>query len=55
MNTSKSKKRGTLSISREAKVMLDSIKHPGQSYSGLIEEIVSFWKKEKRIDVERDK
>ncbi len=37
----KDKKRLSLSISREAKAMLDSVKHTGQSYNGLL---VTFWK-----------
>ena len=40
------KKRVTLSISRETKVMLDSVKHPGQSYNGLLQELVTSWKKQ---------
>lgn len=43
----KKKKRVTLSISREAKLMLDSVKHPGQSYNGLMKELVTFWKKQR--------
>jgi predicted CopG family antitoxin len=42
----KSKKRVTVSISRETKEVLDSIKHTGQSYDGLIRELVLFRKKE---------
>ncbi len=49
---SKSRKRVSLSISRETKAMLDSIKHTGQSYNGLIQDLVSFWKKAKGIAVE---
>ena len=40
------KKRVTLSISRETKAMLDSVKHPGQSYNGLLQELVTSWKKQ---------
>ena len=40
------KKRVTLSISRETKALLDSVKHPGQSYNGLLEELVTSWKKQ---------
>jgi hypothetical protein len=42
----KSKKRVTVSISGETKEFLDSIKHTGQSYNGLIQELVRFWKKQ---------
>lgn len=41
----KSKKRVTVSISRETKEFLDSIKHTGQSYEGLIRDLVMCWKK----------
>jgi hypothetical protein len=43
-NTGKTRKQTTLSISRETKASLDSLKHPGQSYNGLIGELVKFWK-----------
>jgi hypothetical protein len=41
----KSKKRVTVSISRETKEVLDSVKHTGQSYEGLIRDLVVCWKK----------
>jgi len=40
------KKRASLSISKETKGMLDSIKHTGQSYEGLIQELIKLWGKE---------
>ena len=40
------KKRKSIGISQQTKDVLDSIKHPGQSYEGLIQELVRFWKKE---------
>jgi len=43
----KDKKRVSLSISRETKAMLDSVKHPGQSYNGLLQELVTSWKKQR--------
>lgn len=43
----KEKKRVTLSISRETKAVLDSVKHPGQSYNGLLQELVTSWKKQR--------
>jgi predicted CopG family antitoxin len=40
-------KRTTISISQQIKSDLDSLKHPGQSYNGLIQELVKFWKQKK--------
>ncbi len=40
------KKRASLSILKETKGMLDSIKHIGQSYEGLIQELIKLWEKE---------
>ena len=53
-------KRSSISISQRAKGALDSIKHEGQSYNGLIQELVKFWKEEKitlgkNKDVERSR
>jgi len=45
VKATKSKKRVTVSISRETKDFLDSIKHTGQSYEGLIRDLVMCWKK----------
>lgn len=39
-------KRTTVMIHRQTKAVLDSIRHPGQSYEGVIEELIKFWKKE---------
>ena len=39
----------SLSISRETKAMLDSVKHPGQSYNGLLQELVTSWKKQAEV------
>jgi len=36
--------RTTINISRELKAELDSMKHPGQSYNGIIWELIRFWK-----------
>jgi hypothetical protein len=41
----KGKKRVSLSISSETKAMLDSVRHPGQSYNGLLRELVASSKK----------
>ena len=46
----KKKNRASLSISKETKALLDSIKHTGQSYNGLIQELVEVWKKEHRVE-----
>jgi len=46
----KKKSRASLSISKETKGLLDSIKHTGQSYNGLIQEIVMLWKKEYGVE-----
>jgi hypothetical protein len=40
----KRKRRASLSTSKETKGLLDSIKHTGQSYDGLIRELVMYWK-----------
>ena len=41
----KTGKRASVSIARETKEFLDSIKRPGQSYDGVIRELVNYWKK----------
>ena len=46
----KSKKRVTVSISKETKEFLDSIKHTGQSYEGLIRELTLCWQKKKEAE-----
>jgi len=43
----KTKKRVSVSISMETKAMLDSVKHTGQSYNGLLQELVAFWNRQK--------
>jgi len=40
----KARKRDSVSISKETKTVLDSIKRPGQSYDGVIQELVMLWK-----------
>jgi len=37
----------TIAVSRQTKDSLDLVKHPGQSYDGMIQELVQFWE-EKR-------
>lgn len=41
------KERAALNITLEAKSQLDSIKSAGQSYDGVIRELVKFWKQKK--------
>lgn len=43
----KGKNRAAVSIAKETKELLDSIKRPGQSYDGVIRELVMCWKKKK--------
>jgi hypothetical protein len=44
METGKGQKRSSISISQRTKDTLDSIKHAGQSYDGVIQELAGFWK-----------
>lgn len=44
------RKRASVSISRETKGFLDSIKRPGQSYDGVIQELVMRWKKNQVVE-----
>jgi len=41
------KNRSTINISLEAKSQMDAIKSEGQSYDGIIRELVKFWKDKK--------
>ena len=50
----RNKKRTSLSVSTEIRTMLKSVKHPGQSYSGVIQELVNFWMKQKGIETNGD-
>jgi len=43
----KKRKRVTINISAEAKMELDSVKSLGQSYDGVIRQLVRFWKEKK--------
>ena len=40
-------KRPTIAILQRTKDGLDSIKHPGQSYDGVVQELIDLWKKVK--------
>lgn len=42
------KKRAPISISLEAKGELDTVKSTGQSYDGIIRELVKFWKEKNK-------
>jgi hypothetical protein len=46
----KRKARASLSISKETKGLLDLIKHTGQSYNGLIRELVMYRKKKQEAE-----
>lgn len=39
--------RASINVSRQTKNALDSIKHQGQSYDGLLQELVKFWEEKK--------
>ena len=39
------RERTSIGLLRSTKEMLDQIKHQGQSYDGLLQELVSLWKK----------
>ncbi len=41
------KNRATVNISLEAKSQLDTVRSLGQSYDGIIKELVKFWKSKK--------
>ena len=41
--------RKCISISQQTKDTLDSVKHAGQSYNGLIQELVNFWQEKKGL------
>lgn len=45
MVTNDKGKRTSIAISDQTKRRLDEIKHTGQSYDGLIQELVELWKK----------
>ena len=46
----KTRKRASVSISKETKGFLDSIKRPGQSYDGVIQELVIRWTKNQVVE-----
>jgi len=46
-------KRVSVSVSQETKGLLDSIKHRGQSYDGLIHELAMRWQKMKEAEANK--
>jgi len=40
--------RATINVSQEAKAQLDTLKSPGQSYDGVIRELVKFRKEKEK-------
>jgi hypothetical protein len=46
-----SKNRPALSVSHEVRIMLDGVRHPGQSYDGIIRELLLSWGKHQNADV----
>jgi len=50
----KTRKRASVSISKETKGFLDSIKRPGQSYDGVIRELVNYWKRNQEAEGKSD-
>lgn len=44
------RRRYSLNISKQTKDLLSSIKHTGQSYDGLIQDLVKYWKERKRME-----
>ena len=40
-------KRLTVSLSQQTKEDLDTVKHTGQSYDGVIQELIKLWRREK--------
>ncbi len=46
----KTSKRASVSVAEETKAVLDSIKRPGQSYDGVIRELVTQWKEKQEAE-----
>ena len=42
------KKRSSISVKLKTKDALDSLKHAGQSYDGLIQELIKFWNERRK-------
>ncbi len=52
MSNNQNRGRSSISIAGQTKQALDSIKHAGQSYDGLIQELVEFWKEKNKKEHE---
>ena len=50
----KTRKRASVSVSKETKGFLDSVKRPGQSYDGVIRELLMNWKKMQEAEGKSD-
>ena len=50
----KTRKRASISVSRETKKLLDSVKRPGQSYDGIIQELLMNWEKTQEAEGKSD-
>ncbi|MFC2008222.1 hypothetical protein ACFLT0_00835 [Chloroflexota bacterium] len=50
----KTSKRASVSVAKETKGFLDSIKRPGQSYDGVIRELVMSWKTTREAEGQSD-
>ena len=46
-------KRTTIAISERTKNGSDSVKHPGQTYDGVIQELIDLWKRVKEQEEAR--
>ncbi len=46
-------KRATIAILQRTKEGLDSVKHPGQTYDGVFQELIDSWKKVKEQEAVR--
>jgi len=41
-------RRSCIAVRQQTKDDLDSIKHPGQSYDGVIQDLIRFWNEKRR-------
>ena len=51
--SAKTRKRVSVSVSEETKGLLDSIKHRGQSYDGLLHELAMRWRRMKEVGIKK--
>ena len=47
MVTEVRERRSCIAVRQQTKDDLDSVKHPGQSYDGVIQDLLEFWKQKK--------